>query len=149
VFRQAKIPYLVLETNPETVRRAAAAGEPICFGDATGREILEKAGAERARAVVFAISDPFALGRGVTRARAAAPRAQVIVRAKRVEEAESLERAGASEVVSEESEAAQEIILRVLKVYGIARATAFELLRREPIPEETHRWKRDSKLEVR
>jgi CPA2 family monovalent cation:H+ antiporter-2 len=126
VLRQAAIPYLILDTNPENVRRAAAEGEPIFFGDGSKAEILEKAGAERARAIVYAISDPFVLERAVAAARATNPRLQVFARTKRLEEAAPLQRAGASEVVAEELEAADEMIIRLLKLFGVSRAEAYQ-----------------------
>ncbi|MFQ5662780.1 MAG: cation:proton antiporter [Terriglobia bacterium] len=124
VLKQAGIPYLVLETNPETVRRAAAAQETILFGDGSSQAILAKAGAGRARAIVYAISDPFVLSRAVSNARLLNPQLTILVRTKRLEEQPILERAGASQVVSEEREAAAEIIIRLLGVYGISRNQA-------------------------
>ena len=38
--RVAGIPYILLETNPDTVRRARKAGEIIHFGDATHPAVL-------------------------------------------------------------------------------------------------------------
>jgi CPA2 family monovalent cation:H+ antiporter-2 len=126
VLRQAGTSYVILDMNPENVQRAASDGEPIFFGDASKREILEKAGAERARAIVYAISDPFALERAVAAARAANPRLQVFARTKRLEDIAGLQRAGATEVVAEELEAAEEIIIRLLKFLGMPRGEAFQ-----------------------
>ncbi|MDA2913434.1 cation:proton antiporter [Acidobacteriia bacterium AH_259_A11_L15] len=128
LLRRAKIPYLVLETNPETVRRAAAEQEPIFFGDGSNQAILEKAGVERARAIAYAISDPFVLGRAVYQARRLNPRLQILVRTKRVDEGPELERAGASQIISEEMEAAEEIIIHLLGHYGFSRKDAYEQL---------------------
>ncbi|MFQ5694590.1 MAG: cation:proton antiporter, partial [Terriglobia bacterium] len=124
VLRQAGISYLVLDMNPETVRRAAAEGEPIFFGDGSRREILEKAGAARARAIVYAISDPFVLDRAVSVARATNPSLTIIARTKRFEDAAPLERAGANYVVPEEFVAAEEIIVRLLGLFGLSRREA-------------------------
>ncbi|MBI2956722.1 MAG: cation:proton antiporter [Acidobacteria bacterium] len=124
-LRRLQISYLVLEMNPETVRLAAQMGEKIFYGDASKQEILEKAAIQRARAIVYAISDPFSLGRAVASARAANPRLTVITRTKRLEDAPALERAGASQVIAEELEAAEEIIIRLLDLYGIPRREAF------------------------
>ncbi|MCI0656164.1 MAG: NAD-binding protein, partial [Acidobacteria bacterium] len=125
VLRRLRIPYLVVETNPETVQLARALDERIFFGDSSSREILAKAGAPRARGIVFAISDPFALGRAVANARALNPSATIIVRTKRLEDTPDLERAGASQIISEELEAAEEIIIRLLQLYNIPRREAF------------------------
>jgi CPA2 family monovalent cation:H+ antiporter-2 len=125
VLRRLRIPYLVLETNPETVQIARTLDEHIFFGDSSSREILAKAGIARARAIVFAISDPFALGRAVANARALNPSVNIIVRTKRLEDSPELETAGASQVISEELEAAEEIIIRLLQLYNIPRREAF------------------------
>ncbi|HXE76230.1 MAG TPA: cation:proton antiporter [Candidatus Xenobia bacterium] len=125
VLRRLRVPYLVLETNPETVQAGQAVNEHIFFGDGSTREILVKAGVAHARAVVFAISDPFVLGRAVANARALNPRIFIIVRTKRLEDAPELEKAGASVVIAEEMEAAQEIIIRLLELYNIPRREAF------------------------
>ena len=125
VLRRMNIAYVVLEVNPEIVGKAAREGEHIFFGDSTKREIVEKAGVERARALVFAISDPFALARAVSNARSLNPRLHIVVRTTRVEDAEGLERVGASQIVAAEVESAEEIIIRVLHLYGFPRREAF------------------------
>ena len=125
VLGRLRIPYVILETNPETVQKAAAIQERIFFGDGSNHEILLKAGIERARAIIYAISDPFALGRAVANARALNPKVSIIVRTKRLEDAPELEKAGASQVISEELEAAGEIIISVLELYGLSRKEAF------------------------
>jgi CPA2 family monovalent cation:H+ antiporter-2 len=126
VLRRMNIPYVVLEVNPEIVSKAAAEGEHIFFGDSTKREILAIAGAERARTLVFAISDPFALARAVSNARALNSAIHIVVRTARVEDAQRLERVGASEIVAAEMESAEEIIIRVLHLYGYPRREAFQ-----------------------
>ncbi|MFQ5777919.1 MAG: cation:proton antiporter [Terriglobia bacterium] len=129
VLRRAGIPYVVLETNPETVRRAAAEKEAIFFGDGSNQSILTKAGAARARTLIFAISDPFVLNRAVANARLLNPDFTILVRTQRIEDQAMLERAGASLVISEELEAAEEIIIHLLQVYGLPRKEAFERIR--------------------
>lgn len=126
VLRQVGIPYVVVETDPEIVTRAAAQGEHIFFGDSTRREIIEKAGAGRARAIVYAISDPFVLARAVSNARLINPRLSIIVRTARLEDAKGLEHAGASKIVAAETKAAEEIIVRVLAVFGRKRSEAVQ-----------------------
>jgi len=126
VLSRCQIPYLVLETNPLTVRQAASENAPVFFGDGSNQEILAKAGAARARAIIFAISDPFVLGRAVANARLLNPEVAILVRTKRLEDAPALERVGASQVISEELEAAEEINIRLLELFGRTRREAFE-----------------------
>src|SRR5579875_363097 len=97
-----------------------AEGESIFFGDSTKADILEKAGVSRARALVYAISDPFALPRAVATVRAMNPNLVTVVRTARVQHTSALEKAGASQVVASELSAAKEVIGRVLELYNVA-----------------------------
>ncbi len=121
VLRETRIPYVIVELNSETVRRALAAGEPILYGDATRQEILRRAGIETAKVVVFALSDPAATRHGVRLARELNPALQIIVRARTVRELQELRQHGADQVVAEEFETAIEIFTRVLARFHIPR----------------------------
>ncbi|MEJ2009011.1 MAG: cation:proton antiporter [Acidobacteriota bacterium] len=118
-LRRKGISYLVLELDPTIVNRATAEGESIFFGDSTKADILEKAGVARARALVFAISDPFVVPRAVATAHAMNPGLITIVRTARVEHTTALESAGASQVVAAELSAANEVISQVLSLYEV------------------------------
>ena len=121
VLREAGIPYVVIELNGDTVRRASEAGEPIIYGDAARREILHHAGIETANVIVFAVSDPAATQHGVRLARDLNPALQIIVRARTVQEIAVLRECGADQVVAEEFETAIEIFTRVLARFHVPR----------------------------
>jgi CPA2 family monovalent cation:H+ antiporter-2 len=121
VLREARIPYLIVELNSETVKRGRRKGEPVFYGDATRRGVLEHAGIDRARLVVFAISDPDALRRAVRAARDLNPAVEIVVRTRRITEIEELQTLGADEVVAEEFETAIEIFTLVLHRYHVPR----------------------------
>ena len=121
VLNESGIPYVILELNPETVHEAAAAGEPIIYGDVSRPTILEEAGLRGAKAVVFAISDPLVTRRGVKAAKTMNPDVHVIVRTRYAAEIDELLRAGADEVIPEEFETSIEIFTRVLEKYHVPR----------------------------
>jgi CPA2 family monovalent cation:H+ antiporter-2 len=121
VLREARIPYVVVELNSETVKRGRRAGEPIFYGDATRRGVLEHAGIDRARVVVFALSDPTAVRRAVRVARDLNPAVELVVRSRRIQEIEGLRTLGANDVVAEEFETAIEIFTLVLHRYHVPR----------------------------
>ncbi len=121
VLNETSIPHVVVELNPDTVRRARAEGLKVLFGDAVRREILEQAGVGRARLVVFAISDFAAVLRSLKTTRELAPQVEIIVRTRRFMEIEDLRDAGANQVVAEEFESAIEIFTRVLAAYHVPR----------------------------
>ncbi len=119
--KNAGIPYVIIEMNPETVRRERERGEPIFYGDATHEEILRHAGISQARIIVVVINDPAAVRRITTLAHRLNPRAHIIVRTRYVTELPALFELGADDVVPEEFETSVEIFTLVLKKYLIPR----------------------------
>lgn len=144
VLGETHIPHLVIELDPDTAHRARGDGVPVLFGDAVRREILERAGVERAKLVVFAISDFNALLQGLRATREIAPEVEILVRTRRFMEIESLRQTGANQVVAEEFESAIEIFTRVLAAYHVPRnviraetrvlrGEAYQMLRSAPL----------------
>jgi monovalent cation:H+ antiporter-2, CPA2 family len=134
VLKEVGIPYRILEMDPDLVRTAKAAGEPISFGDGTRPEILQQMGIEQARVLVVAISDPVATTRLVAQARRLRPDLYVIVRTRYVAEIDRLYRLGANQVIPEEFETSVEIFARVLQNYHIPRnviSLQVDLIRKE------------------
>jgi len=119
--RKAGIPYVIIETNPETVREQKKAGEPIFYGDATHDPVLEHAGIKHARVIVLVISDAAATRRITSVARRLCPRIRIIARTRFVPEMIPLYESGADEVIPEEFETSVEIFARVLAKYLISR----------------------------
>jgi monovalent cation:H+ antiporter-2, CPA2 family len=134
VLKEVRIPYRVLEMDPDLVSSAKAEGEPISFGDGTRPEILQQVGIEKARVLVVAISDPAATARLVSQARRLRADLYVIVRTRYVAEIDHLYRLGANQVIPEEFETSVEIFAHVLQEYHIPRnviSLQVELIRKE------------------
>jgi CPA2 family monovalent cation:H+ antiporter-2 len=121
VLKESGIGYFIIELNPVTVREAAAAGETILFGDVSSPTILKEANVHRAKAIVFAISDPQVTRRGVQAVRALNPEVFIIVRTRYTSEIDELLRLGADDVIPEEFETSIEIFTRVLEKYHVPR----------------------------
>ena len=115
----ANIPYVVVETNPETVRSERLVGQPISFGDASQESVLLAQHIETARVIVVAISDSVATLRIVTLARRLNPAVYIIARTRLIEDTEPLYAQGANEVIPEEFETSVEIFVRVLSKYMV------------------------------
>jgi CPA2 family monovalent cation:H+ antiporter-2 len=113
----AGVPYLVLETNPDTVKAERAAGVPIRFGDARHPAVLAKAGVAQARVLAVVVNDPAAVRRTVELARQANPALYIVARTRFVNELGPLADLGADDVIPEEFETAVEIFVRVLARY--------------------------------
>jgi CPA2 family monovalent cation:H+ antiporter-2 len=119
--KTAKIPHVIIEMNPETVRNEKKAGEPIMYGDATHEAVLEHAGIEAARVMVVAISDPTATRRITAVVRRLNPKIHIIARTRFFKETTALRELGANEVIAEEYETSVEIFARVLAKYLVPR----------------------------
>jgi CPA2 family monovalent cation:H+ antiporter-2 len=125
--KSAKVPYVIIEMNPDTVVTEKAKGEPIHYGDATSALILEHANVAEARVVVIAISDALATRRIITAIRQISPRVRIIVRTRYLKEMKPLYGLGASEVIPEEFETSVEIFARVLRSYLVPRDSIDQL----------------------
>ncbi len=119
--RLSNIPYVVIEMNPETVRREQAQGEPIYYGDSTQEVVLRHANIKDARVVVIAINDPASTRRITEIIRRLNPKIHLIVRSRYLQEMGPLYELGANEVIPEEFETSVEIFTRVLARYLIPR----------------------------
>lgn len=128
-LRAIHVPYLIVELNAQTVRKARVDGEPAFYGDATREEILRALGADRARMLVIAISDPSATRRMVRVARETNPKLHIIARTRYVVEIPELTRLGANVVIPEEFETSIEIFARVLAHYDVPREEIERLVR--------------------
>jgi len=117
--KTADIPYVIIETNPEIVRKEKEEHESIYYGDATHGTVLKHANIENARVMVVAISDPFATRRIVHTARRLNNGIYITVRTRYIQDMEELYNLGADDVIPEEFETSVEIFSRVLAKYLI------------------------------
>jgi CPA2 family monovalent cation:H+ antiporter-2 len=119
--KTAKIPYVIIEMNPETVRKEKKVGETIIYGDATHEAVLEHVGIEGARVMVVVISDPTATRRITAVAKRLNPKIHIIARTRFFAESTPLYDLGANEVIAEEYETSLEIFARVLAKYLVPK----------------------------
>ena len=119
---RARIPYVVLELNAETVREARREYTHVYYGDVTSPEALVHARLGRARVLVLLISDPPAARRAIATAHADWPNVPILVRTRYVAERDSLLALGADQVVCEELEGGTEMSAWVLRMLGLDAA---------------------------
>lgn len=124
----ARIPYIILETNPDTVRREKDHDQPILFGDAGQADILKKAGIDCARVLVIVINDPYAIQQIVRVARSISEGLFIIVRTNYTGEVTTLLDLGANEVISQEFETSVEIFSRILQKYLVPEEDIIEMV---------------------
>lgn len=115
------IPYIALDLDATRVRQAHAAGEPVYYGDATDRSILDLLGLDRARLVIISHADVSASLKILEYLRNARPELPVLVRTRDDSRVDELRKAGATEVVPETLEAGLMIASQSLVLLEIPR----------------------------
>ena len=113
------IQYMALDLDPDRVRKAAAAGDSVVFGDAVRLQALMAAGLARASAVVVTYLDTASALKVLANARAHAPTVPVIVRTVDDHDLEKLRAAGATEVVPEAIEGSLMLASHALALVGV------------------------------
>lgn len=96
ILSEEGIPALALDLDSERIGQAAAAGEPVLFGNVAQPGVLHAAGIERARALAITIDDAVLAARVVHQVRAMGMELPVLVRSTRGRDDESLTEAGAT-----------------------------------------------------
>lgn len=128
---------VVIELNPETVRRLNGEGVAAIYGDAARRETLEGAGLADAVALFLTGADMPLRGAMIRYARELNPKVRIFARAGYLREVPELRRAGADVVVSGEGEVALAMTEFLLRQLG---ATAEQMDReRERVRSELFR----------
>ena len=112
------IPFAVVEVDPEVVRGLRSRGVPCVLGDAARPGVLERVSASRAALAVVALPEIERAHRAVGHLRALNPDMPVLARAQHPSGLEGLRRAGATEVIQPETEAAATLIRHSLRELG-------------------------------
>ena len=139
-LEREKISIIALDSDPQRVRQAAAAGESVVFGDAGRQEVLTAAGLARASAVVVSFADTHKALTILSHVRSLRPEVPVIVRTFDDSDIEELKKGGAAEIVAEVVEgslmlATQTMLLlgtplnRVLRRLREVRGERYEFMR--------------------
>jgi CPA2 family monovalent cation:H+ antiporter-2 len=118
-LEQEGIGYMALDLDPERIREAAGAGEPVVYGDCTRRETLLAAGLVRASVVIVTFAERGDTLRTLHRVREAAPGVPVVVRAREQDDTAELLAAGAAEVVPEALESSVMLATHALAFVGV------------------------------
>lgn len=95
VLNTEGIDSLALDLELERVRQAAAAGEPVLYGNAAQPGVLRAAGIERARALAITVDDIAVAERIAHQVRALGLELPILVRSRRGRDDEGLARCGA------------------------------------------------------
>lgn len=132
------IPYVAFESNARLAGKLHTSGLPVYFGDAARVELLRKAQAEDAAAIVLTMDHPASALHAVKAIRREYPHVPLIARSRDEKHALALKQAGASYVIPETLEAGLQLSAFVLQSVGVsegAAARAVQLERERRIAE--------------
>jgi CPA2 family monovalent cation:H+ antiporter-2 len=141
VLERQGFEYIALDMDPQRVRTARQAGDPVIFGDGTQTEILEALGLEHCTVLVLSFADAETSLRITKAVREVRPDVPILVRTQDDSKLDALQRAGATEVVPETLEASLMLVShvlllldvpvsRVVKTVGDIRNNRYGMLRR-------------------
>ncbi len=116
------IPFIGLDLDPIRLKEARAAGEPVYYGDATDLSVLESCHIEAACLLLIAFKDPLRAEKIIHRAKSLHPTLPILVRTEDDKYLESLQAAGATEVIPEKLESSLMLASHMLVLLGIPAA---------------------------
>lgn len=124
ILEREGMTYLAFDLDGRAVGEHRASGAQVFYGDASRVDLLRRAGAEAAAAVVVTMDDSFAAEHVVASVRRHWPDLPIYARARDLAHAERLLAAGATDVVPETLESSLHLGLQVLRGFGMAEETA-------------------------
>jgi CPA2 family monovalent cation:H+ antiporter-2 len=118
-LEREKVAVIALDSDPERVRQAAAAGDSVVYGDAARREVLVAAALTRAIAVVVSFADTPKAMAILAHVRELRPEVPVIVRTFDDSDVSRLRAAGAAEIVAEVVEGSLMLATQTMLQLGV------------------------------
>jgi CPA2 family monovalent cation:H+ antiporter-2 len=118
-LEREKVSVIALDSDPERVRQAAAAGDSVVYGDAARREVLVAAALSRATAVVVSFADTHKALAILSHVRELRPEVPVIVRTFDDSDVSRLREAGAAEIVAEVVEGSLMLAAQTMLQLGV------------------------------
>src|SRR5262249_22101938 len=129
-FEAFATPYVAIDVDPDIVQNVRGRGVRCLFGDASNDHILDAAGVERAALVVVALPEITGAYLAVRHVRARNAQVSILARAHDVGGRDRLSRAGATEVIQPELEAASTLIRHALQQLALPRDRVLAYLER-------------------
>ncbi|MCW8993748.1 MAG: NAD-binding protein, partial [Gammaproteobacteria bacterium] len=112
------IPYVAIDTDPNSVAAVREQGMPVYYGDASRLEMLRRAHLDKASALVVTMDNASAAEHVVKVVHAEWPHLAIVARARDAEHASRLLDCGAAEVIMETIEASLQLSGRILQLVG-------------------------------
>jgi len=114
------IPYIAIDLDLNRVNQCRAKGMSAYYGDASRMQLLQDAGAERARAIIITIDQPTIANRIIRELRDNFKNVPLLVRARDQRHAASLVVDGAHAVVPDTAESSLQLGALLMKALGVS-----------------------------
>ncbi len=123
-----KVPYIALDLDARRLGACRAHGLPVFYGDASRKDVLERARAGHAACIVVTMDDPARAALTLATMRQTWPGVPVLVRARDRKHATELEHAGAAGTVPETVEASLQLAAKTLRLLGMPHESVTPLI---------------------
>jgi voltage-gated potassium channel Kch len=123
------IPFVALDSSPGRVQEGKALDLPVYFGDAGSAAVLHAIGADRAACAIITLDTPGSNYRSVYAMHKHFPHVKTFVRARDIDSAIMLERAGATAVVPETLEPSLQLGAAVLSEFDLPEDEVADVIR--------------------
>ena len=120
-FLEEKVPFVIIEMNPDKMREAKKMHMKVLYGDASNQEVLKRAGILRAKAVIVSFPDALGMTQIIRVVQDLNPDVSLAVRTRYAGQMPQLYALGADIVVTEEWEASHELNRLVLAQLDISK----------------------------
>lgn len=115
------LPYVVIERDPDIIRRLQIRGTPCLYGDASHHELLMRARAADASLIIVALPEIETAALTIRRIRALNTHVRILARAHGQAEAEKLAAVGATEIIQPDVEASVTLIRHTLDWFAVPK----------------------------
>lgn len=131
MLKMEGIHFVAIDMDPVRVHESRNAGEPVLFGDASQRDILDSAQVLTASLILVTFDETEKAKQVITQTHQIKPDVDVMVRTKRDYHLEGLYNAGANQVVPELQEGSLMLISQVLHYAGVPMSRILKRVRAE------------------
>ncbi len=119
ILEQEGFEYIALDLDPYRVRTAREAGDPVNYGDASQPSVLENVGLANASVVVISFPETIGALKIVKAVQDIRPEVPVLVRTRDDTDLNTLQRAGATEIVPDSLEATLMLVSHLLLLLDV------------------------------
>jgi CPA2 family monovalent cation:H+ antiporter-2 len=130
-LKQEGIEFVAIDMDPLRATKAREAGEHVLFGSSRQSELLNAAHLSQAKLVVIAFGEDRQSIEVIKKVRSLAPEVPILVRTRNDDQLDTLQEAGANQVVPESLEGSLMLVSQVLSLTGVPFSRIMKRVQKE------------------